>query len=145
MPSHHFGGLPCPQFRGVDAIEIVKDWAVRQNSCIKIPAGSPSHISADAEAVLIMKVGTESRIQPATFRNVLAIPNATDPDGAVSVPKPNAAVKFLGVSESRHKKQNHNAAINVSFLKQTSSSTEEVRCYVVASRNPSVLSYCLER
>src|SRR5207245_9393378 len=70
---HHLGGRPSAQFRGVDAIEIVKNRAVRQNSAIKIPAGSPSHISADAEAVLNNEVGTEFRIQPATFRNVLAI------------------------------------------------------------------------
>jgi len=38
----------------------------------------------------------------------------------------------------------HNAAINVSFLKQTSS-TGKVRCYLVASRSPNVLIYCLER
>src|SRR5437899_6964637 len=72
-PCHHLGGYPSTQFRGVNAIEIVKDWAVRQNSCIKIPAGSPGHISADTKAVLNNEVGTESWIQPTTFRNVLAI------------------------------------------------------------------------
>src|SRR3989442_10455728 len=70
--SHHFGGCPCAQFRGGDAIENVKDWAVRQNSCIKIPAGSPNHISAHAEAGPYNEVGTQTKIQPPTLRNVLA-------------------------------------------------------------------------
>src|SRR2546430_17504015 len=47
---HHLGGRPSAQIRGVDAIEIVKNRAVRQNSAIKIPAGSPKQHFADAEA-----------------------------------------------------------------------------------------------
>ena len=104
--SHHFGGCPCAQFRGLDAIEIAKDWAVRQNSSIEIPAGSPSHISADAEAVLNNEVGTESRIQPATFRNVLAIRQRHGSRWSRQCPEANRGIEFLGVSECRHKKQN---------------------------------------
>src|SRR5256885_12063867 len=63
-------------------------------------------ISADAEAVLNNEVGTEFRIQPATFRNVLAIRQRHGSRWSRQCPEANRGIEFLGVSECRHKKQN---------------------------------------
>src|SRR3989442_789858 len=104
--SHHFGGCPCAQFWGGDAIGNVKDLGVRQNSCIKISAGAPNHLFPVPEAGLNNENGTEYRIQPATLPEDLPIRQRHGSRWSRQCPEANGGVKFLGVSESRHKKQN---------------------------------------
>src|ERR1700739_1877851 len=106
MPAIISAVARVPQFRGVDAVDVVKNWAVRQNSAIKIPAGSPRTVATDAEAVLDNEVGTECRIQPATFRNVLAIRQGYRSRRGGERPKADCGIEFLRASECRHKKQN---------------------------------------
>jgi hypothetical protein len=72
--GHQLGLKVFPNLWSIDAIEVVKKWAVGLKSTIQVPTGPPGQFTTDTEVVLKKDVSAENGVGPTALGDGSAAP-----------------------------------------------------------------------